>query len=394
MLERLRPDRQPNRDLVWQAADVLLVVPLTILVVQSMRSDPYREEIGTVTSVGWLWVLGPTMLLTVRRTVPLTALVAATVMYLVAGIDNGDGNAILAAPFLAYMVALSRPPRVSAAIVGVAGTATSLTGLYGPGPISLLTLTSTWIFFAIGSAVGVRVRGNQIAGERLAAEAQSARDESIAIAARAVADERARLARELHDAVGHAVNVMVMQAGAARMVSNDEHSLSSFRAIERVGRLALTDLDRMLGLLRTDSETSLPLEPTHGLSDIAALVERVGSTAITLDLRDDCTHSGDCQVDNLIGSTAYRVVQEALTNVVKHAGPSHVDVVIRRDDDHLVVSVTDDGRGTVGDSARPGHGIVGMRERVALVGGQLTAGPRQTGGFAVMARLPLGQELR
>jgi signal transduction histidine kinase len=198
----------------------------------------------------------------------------------------------------------------------------------------------------------------------------------------------------LHDAVGHAVNVMVMQAGAARMVSNDEHSLSSFRAIERVGRLALTDLDRMLGLLRTDSETSLPLEPTHGLSDIAALVERVGSTAITLDLRDDCAHSGDCQVDNLIGSTAYRVVQEALTNVVKHAGPSHVDVVIRRDDDHLVVSVTDDGRGTVGDSARPGHGIVGMRERVALVGGQLTAGPRQTGGFAVMARLPLGQELR
>jgi signal transduction histidine kinase len=393
MLERLRLDRQPNRDLVWQAADVLLVVPLTILVVQSMRSDPYRQEIGTVTTVGWLWVLGPTMLLTVRRTVPLTALAAATVMYVVAGVDNGDGNAILAAPFLAYMVAYTRPPRSSAALVGVAGIATSLTGLFGPGPISVLTLTSTWIFFAIGWGVGVRVRRNHIEGERLTAEAQSARDESVAVAARAVADERARLARELHDAVGHAVNVMVMQAGAARMSSTDGRSISSFRGIERVGRLALTDLDRMLGLLRTDSDVSLPLEPAHRLADIAALVERVGTTGITVSLSEDCT-VGDREVDGHLGSTAYRVVQEALTNVVKHAGPSHVDVVLRCDDEHLVVSVIDDGRGKIGDSTRPGHGIVGMRERVALLGGQLTAEPRPLGGFEVTARLPLGVELR
>jgi signal transduction histidine kinase len=394
VIERMRADRLPNRELAWYAADALLVVLLGYFTIDSNRSATYVEQYGRVVGSGWIWVLGPTALILVRRTIPATALALATLMYLVAGVSHGDGNSILAAPFLAYTVALTRPPRVSAAMVATAGLLVAFTGLYGPGPRLALAIPVVVLVFGVGWAVGVRVRTSHDRAGVLAARAEQARREAAESAHLAVVHERARIARELHDAVGHAVNVMVMQAGAARMVTTDERSATSFREIERVGRSALLDLDRMLGLLRDDGGPSAPLEPAHGLVDIGELVDGVRAAGADVVLDDRCTRPLDPDMERPIGAAAYRIVQEALTNAVKHAGPASIRVVLSCDDSELVVSVVDDGRGAASVPSLGGRGIAGMKERVAVLGGTLAAGPRPGGGYSVEATFPRPEERR
>ena len=392
VIERLRADRLPNRDLAWYAADALLVVLLGYFTIDSNRSATYVEQYGQVVGSGWIWVLGPTALILVRRTIPATALGLATLMYLVAGASHGDGNSILAAPFLTYTVALSRPPRVSAAMVATAGLLVALTGLYGPGPRLALAIPVVILVFGVGWAVGVRVRTSQHRARELAASAEQARREAAESAHLAVVDERARIARELHDAVGHAVNVMVMQAGAARMVTTDARSAASFREIERVGRSALLDLDRMLGLLRDDGDPSAPLEPAHGLADLDALVAGVRAAGADVVFENRCGQAIDPDVERPIGAAVYRIVQEALTNAVKHAGPASIRVTLSCDEAELVVTVVDDGRGAASAPSIGGRGIAGMNERVAVLGGRLAAGPRPGGGYKVEAAFPRPEE--
>jgi len=201
----------------------------------------------------------------------------------------------------------------------------------------------------------------------------------------AAADERARIARELHDVLSHSVSVMVVQAGAERMALGSDRAATgeTLEAIERTGRQALAEMRRLLGMLRVDEPPAHEPQPT--LAELDRLLSQVREAGLPVKLQVEGEPSN---LPPGIAVSAYRIVQEALTNVLKHAGPAQAQVIVRYASGELELEITDDGRGprTEGD---PGHGLVGMRERVALYGGDLDAGARNGGGFVVRARLPL-----
>jgi signal transduction histidine kinase len=198
---------------------------------------------------------------------------------------------------------------------------------------------------------------------------------------RAAAEEQARIARELHDVLAHNVSVMVVQAAAADDVfeSQPDRAREALRAIERTGRAALTELRRLLGAVRTTE-----LAPQPGLAGLDVLVEGVRAAGLSVTLQVEG------ELDDLpagLDLSAYRIVQEALTNTMKHAGASVAEVRVRRTPDGVELEVVDDGAGPVGNGH--GRGLIGMRERASLVGGEVEAGPQPGGGFRVKATLPL-----
>jgi signal transduction histidine kinase len=204
----------------------------------------------------------------------------------------------------------------------------------------------------------------------------------------AVALERARIARELHDVIAHSVSVMVVQAAAERKVLGQERQETRdvLDMIERTGRQALVELRRMLGVLRKTDDPLL-LAPQPRLADLDSLLDQVREAGLPVVLR---VEGSRVPLPAGVELSAYRIVQEALTNTLKHAGRAHAEVTLRYLADSLELDVLNDS----GDSsARPasngGHGLAGMRERVAMLGGSLHAGPRQSGGFLVAASLPL-----
>ncbi|HSK90125.1 MAG TPA: sensor histidine kinase [Euzebyales bacterium] len=229
--------------------------------------------------------------------------------------------------------------------------------------------------------------------QRWAAQAESAEERALqaereqASAARlAVAEERARIARELHDIVAHAVSVMVLQVGAVR------HELPPDRAadreallsVERTGRAALAEMRQLLGAMHHDGQESTRT-PQPGLDRLAALAGEVGRAGLPVRVQID----GDPPaLPRAVDLSAYRIVQEGLTNALKHAGAGRADVRITFDPDALEIEVRDDGRGSAaGDGL--GHGLVGVRERVKIYGGEMAAGTTAEGGFALRARLPI-----
>lgn len=380
-------DRPPARTQGWVALDVLAAALLAFAAQQTMTSVEYIDAFAPVVGIDWLWVFAPISLIAVRRFVPATALLLCTGFLLAGSHAVAEGNANLAGPIIIYTVATSRPPNVSRWIVMAAAIPASLAALLGPDGSIPLGVVALLTIYAIAWIVGVRARDSQDRAERLEAEAAAARAEAQAQADRAVDEERARIARELHDAVGHAVNVMVLQAGAARMGTADAGTADALRSIEQVGRAALTDLDRMLGLLKADEEGA-PLAPQRGLDDLGDLVEGLRATGREVAL-DVCADDVDPHLDAPASAAAYRIVQEALTNVAKHAGPASVVVTVRADPDALDLSVVDDGRGAAAAPAEGGgRGLLGMRERAHVLGGTLEAGPCPGGGYAVTARLP------
>jgi signal transduction histidine kinase len=219
--------------------------------------------------------------------------------------------------------------------------------------------------------------------ERRAALAERERDVT---AREAVLDERARIARELHDAIAHNVSMMVLQAGAERRVldGHEDSTREVLEGIERSGRSALTEMRRLVGMLRSDR--SEPLAPQPGIHDLPVLISQLREAGLPIDLTVDGSPPG---LPVGIELSAYRIVQEALTNVLKHAGDSHATVRVRYSPDSLELEISDDGRGRSNANISGGHGLVGMRERVALYGGQFSAGRRPNGGFAVRVLLPV-----
>ena len=229
---------------------------------------------------------------------------------------------------------------------------------------------------------------------RLAAElheaAVRAEEEREAQAARAVADERRRIAREMHDVVAHSVSVMVVQAGGARRIldRDPQRAVEAAQLIERTGRSALLEMRRLLGVLGTGDEPAA-MAPQPKIEEIDALVDRARGAGLPVTLRVEGERR---PLPAGAEAAVYRVVQEALTNALKHAGAAPTGVVLRWEPDALEVVVADSGRGGAGaDLPSGGHGIVGMRERVRVYGGELTAAPRPDGGFVVRARIPLHQ---
>jgi signal transduction histidine kinase len=326
-----------------------------------------------------------------RRRFPMGAPVVAVVV--VAAASFADGG-FLNNSFAVFLVALGisawfgmRPDRrqgiagwfamqVVSVFVSVNDPQGSSAGDY---VWTLITFSVAWI---VGYALAHRLRVTD-ESLRLAEEAERDREEQARLA---VAEERARIARELHDVVGHSVSLMTVQASAVRRLleADQEKEREALLVVEQTGREALAEMRRMVGVLRRRDEAPA-LAPQPSLEHVEKLVAHARETGLPVRLRIEGT---PLDLPAGIDTTAYRIVQEALTNAVKHARASQAEVVVRYGDGGVELTVSDDGRGD-GDGGGSGHGLVGMRERVSVYGGELEAGPQPGGGFLLRATLPV-----
>jgi signal transduction histidine kinase len=243
----------------------------------------------------------------------------------------------------------------------------------------VLIISIAWLAgFAIGGKLE-QASAAQARAERLEREQE-------AEARAAVAEERARIARELHDVVGHSVSVMTVQASAVRrrLTPDQEQEREALEIVEQTGREALAEMRRLVGVLRRPEEAPA-LAPQPSLEHLDRLVAQARESGLPVELKVEGDPS---QLPPGVDLTAYRLVQEGLTNAIKHARASRADVVVRYEDGAVEISVVDDGDGG-GAGGGGGHGLVGMRERVAVYGGEIEAGPRAEGGYALRARLPV-----
>jgi signal transduction histidine kinase len=238
------------------------------------------------------------------------------------------------------------------------------------------------IIWTIAFTVGRKLEEAEEARER-AARAEREREER---ARAAVGEERARIARELHDVVGHSVSLMTVQASAVRRLlrPEQEREREALLIVERTGREALAEMRRMVGVLRRPEEAPA-LAPQPSLEHLDKLVAQARDAGLTVELHIE---GAPRPLPAGVDLTAYRLVQEGLTNAIKHAQAARAQVFVRYGDGGIEVTVSDDGHGG-GSGESGGHGLVGMRERVAVFGGELEAGPRPEGGYRLRARLPL-----
>ena len=396
MKERARGSRRlPTSAWVFDSALALVAASLPMAFFVSMPV-PSGVPVGGL-ALGWGLVLLHTLPLVARRRFPGAVL----------GICVASGLAFAALfmpPFFlgpAMLVAVYSVAAYGRRWVSLAGLVVAELGLAAVWFTPAMLERSTFLLFmgilAVAWVLGHFVGDRQVYAAQLeerTAELEQAREE---LARRAVTEERLRLARELHDVVAHAMSVIAVQSGVGAHVaeSRPEEVGKALAAIEATSRGALTELRRLLGVLRQDNESQASLAPVPGLANLDRLLAEVGRAGLAVRLR---VEGAPLQLPAGVDLSAYRIVQEALTNVVKHAGPAHAQVTIRYRGQEVAVEVTDDGRGAVppvGDGrGRTGHGLIGMRERVAAFNGDLEAGPRSDGGFRVAARLPLAADQR
>jgi signal transduction histidine kinase len=298
-----------------------------------------------------------------------------TVVVLVAGLAYQllvpEVTLPIAGFFAVGSLAAARAPRVS--LIG-------LTGLLALSATNFFTTTVGDTLFTMGLAVGAWALGEVARTRRVAVEEE---------ARRAVTEERARIARELHDVIAHSVSVIVVQAGAADHVFEErpDQARAALRSIEAAGRDAQRELGRLLAAVRPDVDSD-PAQPQPGLDRLGELAAPLRAAGLRVEVRrEGAARALSAGVD----LSAYRIVQEALTNTLRHANATRAEVTVRYSSDAVEVSVLDDGRDSVAEPAEAGggHGIAGMRERAALVGGELEAGRLPGGGYRVHARLPL-----
>jgi len=343
-----------------------------------------------------LWFVLPAIALMVlplfaRRRFPFAA--PAAYWLIAAGLSFVDGRLItfprglyvlgIATAFLLGNLRDSLKARLGLAIV-VAGAAIIVYNLPEHSAAEQIFIP---LVFGISWLGGFALRERAEEAEAAEARAAKAEREREAAARIAVAEERARIARELHDIVAHAVSVMVLQVGAVRhklpqALAEDRQALEG---VEQAGRAALAEMRRLLGAMRHDGQ-ELELTPQPGLDGLDSLLEEVGRAGLPVQLHLD----GDpFPLPRAMDLSAYRIIQEGLTNALKHAQASHADVTLRYRTDELQIEVRDDGNGTATNDGL-GHGLVGVRERVNIYGGEMTAGTATGGGFILGARLPLG----
>jgi signal transduction histidine kinase len=242
------------------------------------------------------------------------------------------------------------------------------------------------VLFAIGWLAGYALRERSVQAEAAEERALHAERERESAARIAVAEERARIARELHDIVAHAVSVMVLQIGAVRHNLPDTlpEGKEVLEGVEQAGRTALAEMRHLLGAMRHDGE-DLELAPQPGLDNLGPLLDDVRRAGLAVELQVDGEPHA---LPRALDLSAYRIVQEGLTNALKHARASHADVILRYRPDDLRIEVRDDGKG-VKPSDGLGHGLVGVRERVKIYGGEMSTGTATGGGFILSTRLPI-----
>ena len=380
-----RLPRQERLDRIVAAA-LLLAAQLQLWLGHSMPHTPrpLAAFVTVVVPVTVAW----------RRRRPLAMGVVAVLATAAVFISGGqDYNIAVGIAWMCALYALAVWTDIRGFLIGFGAlTAGNVASLASPRQSVSATVQFT-VIPGVAMLIARRaIRDRELEAQTHAARAELAEREHELRANQAIAEERARIARELHDLVAHNVSVMVIQAGAERhaLGEGDTSTRETLGSIEQAGRQALIEARRLLGVLRRGDERE-ELEPQPSLAQIQFLVEQVQRAGLPVAL----TIEGDAVVLPAgVDLCAYRIVQEGLTNALKHAGPAHAEVVVRYATDALEVAVSDDGAGAEpangsGPARSAGHGLIGMRERVALYGGELATGPRDGGGFAVRARLPL-----
>ena len=379
----------------WRPLGVDSALAVAVFVLFAVAAAPIAPDTQTADgTLNWLILLPAFAVVPValRRVAPLASVGLVCVsLLLTEWHTDGVTATTIAGLIVAYTRAARSPVRqavLTTAALGICGTAV---GLGGPEPypqrLAIVTfgILALLACFFLGRTVYTR-RAYTAALEERARVAELNRE---AAAREAVLDERRRIARELHDMVAHHVSVMgVLATGARRTLRRDPDSADeALKMIEDTGRASLREMRRLLDVLRTDDERA-PDEPppAAGVAGLEQLAEQVREAGLAVHLTVTGAAPG---LDPGLDLTVFRVVQEALTNTLKHAGASAAAVTLEFAVDGVRITVTDDGHGPSPGNDRLGHGLVGMRERVTLYGGTLRVGARSGGGFRVFARLPL-----
>ena len=353
----------------------------------------HADACGCPPIPGWAYalVLAQSLPLAWRRRAPFT-------VSLVVGLAAGaHGIAPLPEPPLPfgaligfYTAAAYASPLLSYVTLAIGAVAIPVGVLVSVGRSDMLDYAFNYLAFGASWLLGYSARTRRAYTaevERRATELERTRD---AEAARAVAEERTRIARELHDVIAHHVSMMVIQAEAGPVVVNDRPAaaVQAFESISTTGRQALTEMRRLLGVLRDGNPhgSEPPLAPQPSLDRLDELVAQQRAAGLDVDLR---TEGEPRALPPSVELSAYRLIQEALTNVRRHSGAARARVVVRYRVDALDLEIVDPGPGRSATPNGAGHGLVGMRERVALLGGTIVAGPLPGGGYGVRARLPL-----
>ena len=346
-----------------------------------------------------LWFAVPAVAVVVlpllcRRRFPLAA--PASVWLIAAGLSFVDGRLVVfpitvyIAGYIAGMVAaflLGNLPDGRRACLGLAVVLAAITIVVVNNPDHAAGDYALPGLFTVAWLAGFVLRARAAhaeAAEQRATWLEQTREED---ARRAIAEERARIARELHDVVAHSVSVMTVQSSAVRrlLAAEQEKERHALLTVEQTGREALAEMRRLVGVLRTDDHEAAARAPQPGLADVRTLVAHAQETGLQVDLRIE---GEPVRLPAGIDLTAYRLVQEGLTNTIKHASAERAEVRVRYATGQVEVEVVDDGRGANG-RGNGGHGLLGMRERVSIYGGDLDVGPRTEGGFRLRARLPV-----
>jgi signal transduction histidine kinase len=391
-MERIRDLWETDRGRVVHylvAASLSVYIVVEYAVLDNAAGDPVEPH-------GWLIVLaivGAIGLLLSRDAPLIGPLITAAALAASVEASHGQELQDAGAPFVIAVLFL--PWCVATynerwrAIAGLA--AIELVGVW----VNVRWENGFWDYFFIGTfialswTVGFVLSRRATQARELAERAGRLEREHAEAAERAVADERQRIARELHDVIAHSVSVMTVQAGAVRrlLLPEQEKEREALETVEATGRDALTEMRRLVGLLR--EQGAMPeFSPQPGLGSMDALLETVRSAGLPVELDVD----GDPrELPAGVDLAAYRVVQEALTNALKYGGTAHAWVALHWREGELELEVSNDGRGD-GDGSGGGHGLAGMRERVALYGGDVESGPRDGGGYVVRARIPIGQQ--
>jgi signal transduction histidine kinase len=385
-----RPDRglfgivPPGRPTDVAVAALVAVAQLGLTTLAARR-QPDRQALDLLAYL--LLAVGPVALLWRRRSpaVVLAVVMASNVLYFGLGYPYGPAWLALIVAFWTAVTGGARRVAWATAVVGLAAyfTLAALLDRVGPATAATIAAHLGWLLLVLSvSEIALAARQRRQAAERTRAEE----------ARRRAGEERMRIARELHDVLAHNISLINVQAGVALHLMDEQpgQSRTALAAIKQASNDALGELRSVLDVLRQGDEAP-PRAPASGLAQLDSLVAGAGATGLEVRTRVEGLARPLPAGTDLV---AFRIVQESLTNVTRHAGPASATVLVRYGPDDLTVRVDDDGRGPVaatGPGNGNGNGIRGMRERVAALGGELTTGPRPGGGFRVQARLPIDE---
>ncbi|TMR10475.1 sensor histidine kinase [Nonomuraea turkmeniaca] len=397
------------------AQDVLLALFITVMQVQGtiVRNvgEVIQRPLTDLGNLGYVLLIVSGVVVAVRRRWPVPVFVTTALASLVYyTLDFPDGPGWLGLFVALYTLAAYGEGRRSLVIAGVGTSVLAIGWLVAAADIEPRAAIG-WVYFRIGASVmsaalGESVRSRQVIAVEAQERAELAERTREEEARARVGAERLRIAREVHDTVAHAIAIINVQSGVTAHVldKRPEVAREALRAIEQTSSRALREMRAILGVLRDDDGDDDGRRPYPGLGQIDELAVKAREAGLDVKL-EETPPAGP--LPSAVGSAAYRIVQESITNVVRHVGPTRVTVALNPGIEALEIRVTDEGRRAApghdsadpylpaphptssGSSAKPGRGIVGMRERCQLLGGELDAGPIPGGGFEVRARLPL-----